>query len=125
MVALQLNVVGDVVGQIKDCLKTLDRECSNKNVISKVLHQLTRGKKNEKTLAVLMDDLDQAKINLGLVIQLANIGLTKSHEDSRILLADPGVIMQVDQVLVEVFGEGRGLQLAKIIEGRPPRGSFN
>ncbi|KAE9366657.1 hypothetical protein N431DRAFT_487196 [Stipitochalara longipes BDJ] len=121
-VTLQLKAVNDVASGIKDRLKTLNRECSDKNGVSKVWHQLARGRKDAKTLDDLMDDLDEEKSNLALVIQLANIGLTKSYEDSKVLLADPRVIMEVDQVLVGVFGEGRGLKIADLIKGRSPRG---
>jgi len=71
-----------------------------------------------------MDDLDQAKGNLGLILSVANIGLKKSTDDSRILLADPGVVKHADQVLVGILGEGKGLQLSKLIEGRPQRGTW-
>lgn len=124
-VTLQLKILSDVVCQIKDRLKALDKESSDKSAVSKALYQLTHGKADAKTLDDMMDDLDDAKSNLGLVIQLANIGLTKSCENSRILLADPKVITEVDKVLVGVFGEGKGLHLAELIRGRPPQGLFD
>jgi hypothetical protein len=80
------------------------------------------GKKNEKTLAGLMNDLDQAKANLGLILSVASIGVKTSTGDSRILLADPRVVKDADQALVRILGPGNGLQLSKLIEGRPKRG---
>jgi hypothetical protein len=118
----QLNSVCDIVRQVKDCLRSLERDFGRNHAIKEMLHQLLKGKKDARSLADLMNDLDDAKTNLGLVIQLANIGLVKSIENSRELLADPEIIMQADQVLIDVFGEGGGLQLAKLIKGRTPRG---
>ena len=80
------------------------------------------GKKNEKTLAGLMNDLDQAKANLGLILSVASISVKTSTDDSRLLLADPRVVKDADQVLVRILGPGNGLQLSKLIEGRPKRG---
>jgi len=122
-VTLQLETMCDVVSQIKKFLQTLSNE-KGKNTATKVWNQLVHGKKNEKTLSGLMDDLDQAKGNLGLILSVANIGLKKSTDDSRILLADPGVVKHADQVLVGILGEGKGLQLSKLIEGRPQRGTW-
>jgi hypothetical protein len=123
-VTLQLKTLSDVACQIKHRLRALDRACSDKNAVSKVFHQLTHGKTDAKTLDDMMDDLDEAKSNLALVIQLANIGLAKSYENSRILLADPKAIPEVVEVLVGVFGEGKGLHIAELIKG-PPRRLFD
>jgi uncharacterized protein YjgD (DUF1641 family) len=122
-VTLQLKAISEVVSKIKICLKTLSDE-TDKGGVSKVWHQLAHGKKDEKTLAGLMKDLDEAKSNLGLILSVANIGLVKSHEDSHILLADPRLVKHVDRVLVRMLGEGKGSQLWKLIEGRQPQGKI-
>lgn len=120
---LQLDAMCEVVSQIKKFLQTLSNE-RDKGTPTKVWNQLVHAKRNEKTLSGLMDDLDQAKTNLGLILSVANVGVKKSTDDSRILLADPRVVKQADQVLVGIFGEGQGLQLSKLIEGRPQRGKW-
>lgn len=120
-VTLQLESVCEVVSQIKKFLQSLSSE-EEKGTASKVWNQLVHGKKNEKTLAGLMNDLDQAKANLGLILSVASIGVKTSTDDSRILLADPRVVKDADQVLVRILGPGNGLQLSNLIEGRPKRG---
>jgi len=120
-VTLQLESVCEVVSQIKKFLQSLSSE-EEKGTASKVWNQLVHGKKNEKTLAGLMNDLDQAKANLGLILSVASISVKTSTDDSRLLLADPRVVKDADQVLVRILGPGNGLQLSKLIEGRPKRG---
>jgi hypothetical protein len=121
---MQLKSSTELVRRITDFLKKLNRESKNQSSMSRVWNQLVNGTEDGKILNELMQDLEQEKTTLGLVLQLANIGLSKSTEDSRIVLADPEVISHVDQLLVEVFGEGKGLKIANLVKERPLRGEF-
>ncbi|KAG5796694.1 hypothetical protein H9Q69_004269 [Fusarium xylarioides] len=120
-VTLQLNSMKDVITSINSCLKTMEDNASNPSTIQRTWHQFSHGKANEKTLSDHMTDLDDAKSNLSLVIQLAAVGLVASKDNTRVLIADTRVIERTNKALVDVFGEEGGLQLAKLIQDRQPQ----
>lgn len=61
-----------------------------------------------------MTDLDRAKADLSLRVQLANVGLTRIVHDT--VLANVEVINRVDRLLAEVFKESHSLKLASLLK---------
>lgn len=76
-----------------------------------------RGSHDEKVIADRINELCRAKSSLTLRIQVANVGLTRNVGDT--VVANTAAIHQVDVLLQEVFGEGRGLKLAEFLRNRP------
>ena len=103
------------------CLRELDP--GNKGMVRQLAHQLVHGTKDEETLADIMKDLDRAKANLSLRVQLANVGLTRMVHDT--VLANVEVINRIDRLLAEVFRESHGLKLAGLLKDKIPQGSCN
>lgn len=110
-----------IAGKLVSCLQSLDP--AGKSSARQLLHQLAHGSKDEKTLADIMNDLGRAKSNLSLHLQVANVGLTRSVENT--IVADAEVIRRIDRLLQQVFGEGRGLQIAELLKDRPRDGMSN
>jgi hypothetical protein len=117
-VAAELVKLREIEKKLVECLKTLDP--GGKGPIRKLAHQLVHGSKDEKTLADIMDELAHAKSDLSVRIQVANVGLTRTVEDT--IVANAAAIDRIDQLLVPVFGEGRGLKIAQLLKDRSPQG---
>jgi hypothetical protein len=114
----KLHAVG---AKLVRCLRELDP--GNKGRVRQLAHQLVRGTKDEETLADIMKDLDRAKANLSLRVQLANVGLTRMVHDT--VLANVEVINRIDRLLAVVFRESHGLKLSGLLKDRIPQGSCN
>jgi hypothetical protein len=82
--------------------------------------QLTRGSKDEKALASIMDEFGHAKTNLIVHIQVAGVGLMRTIGDK--VVANATVVNRVDSLLQQKIGEGQGLKVAELIKNRFPRG---
>lgn len=120
-IASQLARIKALTGRLIDYLKAIDP--NTKSSMRQLTHQLVRGSKNEKTLANIMDELGHEKSSLSLYIQVANVGLTRTVEDTT--TANAEVVNQINLVLQQVFGEGRDLELAELLKNRPARGISN
>jgi ATP phosphoribosyltransferase regulatory subunit HisZ len=120
-VASELTKLCTVGTKLMKCLKELDP--GDKGIVRQLAHQLVHGTKEEETLADIMADLDRAKADLSLRVQLANVGLTRMVHDT--VLANIEVINRIDRLLAEVLGEGHGLKLAGLLEDMHPQGSCN
>lgn len=92
-------------------------------MVRQLAHQLVHGTKDEETLADIMIDLDRAKANLSLRVQLANVGLTRMVHDT--VLANIEVINRIDRLLAMVFRKSHGLKLASLLKDKIPQGSCN
>jgi hypothetical protein len=126
--ALQTAVVNSELTRLHNvgvklvrCLRELDP--GNKGMVRQLAHQLVHGTKDEETLADIMKDLDRAKANLSLRVQLANVGLTRMVHDT--VLANVEVINRIDRLLTVAFGESHGLKLAGLLKDNIPQGSCN
>ena len=103
------------------CLRELDPR--DKGMVRQLAHQFVHGTKEEETLADIMANLDRAKADLSLRVQLANVGLTRMVHNT--VLANVEVINRIDRMLAEVLGESHGLKLAGLIENMHLQGSCN
>lgn len=119
-VASQLAIIEGLARTLRDCLQTLDPGA--KGPLHQFAHQLVQGSKDEKALTVIMNKLARARSELGLHIQVANVGLTRIFGDK--LVANTEVVRRVNFVLQQVFGEGRGLKIAMLLKNRPAQGAF-
>ena len=117
----ELTKLRAVGAKLVKCLRELDP--GNKGMVRQLAHQLVHGTKEEETLADIMTDLDRAKVNLSLRVQLANVGLTRMVHDT--VLANVEVINRIDRLLAEVFRESHGLRLAGLLKDTIPQGSCN
>jgi hypothetical protein len=75
------------------------------------------------TLADIMNELSRAKSNLGLRLQVANVGLTRTVENT--ITANAEVVSRIDLLLQQEFGKGQGLKIAELLRDRSPRGMPN
>jgi hypothetical protein len=101
------------------CLEELDS--GKKGIVRQLAHQLVHGTKDEETLADIMRDLDRAKADLSLRVQLANVGLTRIVHDT--VLANFEVINRMDRLLAGVFRKNHGLKLAGLLKDMDIQGS--
>ncbi|KAH7356406.1 hypothetical protein BKA65DRAFT_592024 [Rhexocercosporidium sp. MPI-PUGE-AT-0058] len=121
VVALELEKVGAIGRKLVQYLRDLDP--GSKGQVRLIAHQLMHGTKEEGALALIMADLDRAKFNLSLRLQLANVGLTRMVHDT--VVANVQVVNRIDRLLAEVIGGTHGLKLAALIEdGQPPDHGF-
>jgi len=120
-VVIEVNKLQVIETELLQCLKKLNS--TSTGTIQQLAHQFAHGSKDEKTLADIMDDLDRAKSNICLCIQLANVGLTRTINNT--VLANAKVVNRIDNLLVRVIGEGRGLKIAGLLKYRTPQGSSN
>lgn len=121
VVISELTRVHAIGTRLAECLGELDP--GNKGKVRQLAHQLVHGTRDEETLADIMKDLDRAKANLGLLVQLANVGISRVIHDT--MLANVEVIHRIDRLLSVVLGEGHGLKLAGLLKDRASQGSYN
>lgn len=117
-VASELVELEAIGARLVACLQNL--EPGNKGPMRQVTHQLLHGSKDEQTLTDIMDELTRAKTNLSLRLKVANVGLTRTVENT--IVANTAVVERINNLLEQVFGEGRGLKIAEMLRSRPPRG---
>jgi hypothetical protein len=116
-VSSELTKLHDVGAKLVKCLGELDPR--NKGIVRQLAHQLVHGTKEEETLADIMTDLDRAKANLSLRVQLANVGLTRMVHDTVVVNVE--VIDRIDRLLAAVFRESHGLKLASLVKEAIPQ----
>jgi hypothetical protein len=112
VVIAELDKLYAVGVKLVRCLEELDS--GKKGIVRQLAHQLVHGTKDEETLADIMRDLDRAKADLSLRVQLANVGLTRIVHDT--VLANFEVINRMDRLLAGVFRKNHGLKLAGLLK---------
>jgi hypothetical protein len=117
-VTCELVNIEAIAKKLVSRLKTMDPE--QKGAMRQFVHQLAYGSKDEKALAGIMNELSRAKSSLGLRLQVANVGLTRTVENT--ITANAEVISRIDILLQQVFGEGQRLKIAELLKDRSPRG---
>ncbi|PVH75924.1 hypothetical protein DL98DRAFT_643329 [Cadophora sp. DSE1049] len=81
---------------------------------------MTKGGTDEKDLNEALSQLDRAKGELGLRIQLANVGVTRSLRDG--MVATMPVIQRTNANVTRVLGAG--LPIAKLLEDSTPKSRY-
>jgi hypothetical protein len=119
VVIAELDKLYAVGVKLVRCLEELDS--GKKGIVRQLAHQLVHGTKDEETLADIMRDLDRAKADLSLRVQLANVGLTRIVHDT--VLANFEVINRMDRLLAGVFRKNHGLKLAGLLKDMDIQGS--
>lgn len=117
VVGLELDKVGAVGKKLVQCLRDIDP--GTKGKVRQIGHQLLYGTKEEETLSDILVDLDRAKFNLSLRLQLATVGLTRIVHDT--VDANVEVVNRIDRLLSEVIGKTHGLKLANLIPEAYPQ----
>lgn len=117
-VSSELISMKAIGSKLVDYLQVL--EPGDKGSVHQLAHQLVHGSKDEKNLAEIVDQLTRGKINLSLCIQVANVGLTRTAENA--IVANTAIITRVNDMLQQVFGEGRGLKIAELLKHRSVQG---
>jgi len=120
VVIAELDKLYTVGVKLVRCLEELDS--GKKGIVRLLAHQLVHGTKDEETLADIMRDLDRAKADLSLRVQLANVGLTRIVHDT--VLANFEVINRMDRLLAGVFRKSHGLKLAGLLKDMDIQGSY-
>ena len=120
VVITELDKLYAVGVKLVRCLEELDS--GKKGIVRQLTHQLMHGGKDEETLANIMRDLDRAKGDLSIRVQLANVGLTRMVHDT--VLANFDVINRMDSLLAGVFGKSHGLKLAGLLKDMDIKGGY-
>ena len=118
-VASELLRLKKVQSKLVSVLNDLDPR--PKGAVKQYTHQLLHGSADEEKLRKTMDELCRVKTSLLLHIQVANVGVMRNMEKQ--LVANTEVIQQIDEFLTEQLGEGKGLKIARVLQGRRPSGT--
>lgn len=118
-VGVELAKLKAVEDKVVIYLKEIDP--GTKGSVHRLAHQLIHGSEEEKKLAKLMNILSQAKFDLFFRIQVATVGVIREVGD--VVIANAEIIKRIDGCLVELFGEGKGLKIAKLLKDGSPQGT--
>lgn len=114
-VASEVGRIRNIAAELVTFLTSIDP--GSKTTAQQIMHQFTHGSRDERTLLDVMQKLNSAKRDLSLRIQIALVGVAKTVENK--LVANTLVVEQIDNLLKDVFGDGRGLKLAELIKQKP------
>lgn len=119
--ALKTPKVGDALirlGSTGESLrKHLAKMATTKGPVQDFVRQLVSGQEAQDKLESIMGDLVSAKLNLGLCIQLSNVGLTRGVGEA--LQVNITAVEAIRKLLNEKLGPAHGLKIAQLLEGRP------
>ncbi|KAL8371662.1 hypothetical protein RB595_001453 [Gaeumannomyces hyphopodioides] len=90
---------------------------SAKGPVQGFVRQLVSGKGDNEKLNSIMKDIGSAKQDLGMYIQLANVGLTRAVGET--LRVNTVAVEAVNKLLAESLGSVYSLKIGQVIEGRP------
>ncbi|KAL6822740.1 hypothetical protein J3E69DRAFT_337773 [Trichoderma sp. SZMC 28015] len=79
--------------------------------------QLVSGKEEQEKLDSIMRDLGYSKHDLGMYIQLVNVGLTRAAGET--VKVNTIAVDAVNKLLTEKLGSEYSLRIADLVEGRP------
>lgn len=79
--------------------------------------QLIAGRRNQEALEAIMRDMARIKLDLGVHIQLANVGLTRGVEEKT--LVSVAAVDSINRQLREKLGLNHELRISRLIKGRP------
>ncbi|KLU84063.1 hypothetical protein MAPG_03108 [Magnaporthiopsis poae ATCC 64411] len=92
-------------------------KASAKGPVRGFVNQLVSGKSDQEKLGSIMRDVGNAKQDLGMYIQLANVGLTRAVGDT--IRVNTMAVEAVNKQLAETLGPVYSLKIGQMIEGRP------
>ncbi|KAH6849628.1 hypothetical protein B0I37DRAFT_369468 [Chaetomium sp. MPI-CAGE-AT-0009] len=95
----------------------LSKVASTKGRVHGFVRQLVSGRQDQEKLEEIMGELGNAKQDLSLGIQLANVGLTRAVGET--LQVNAAAVDTVNKLLTERLGPTYTLRMARLIEGRP------
>ncbi|KAJ5390782.1 uncharacterized protein N7496_001850 [Penicillium cataractarum] len=115
--ALQTSGAVAMVRRVENLGQGLKRHLMSmgqpKSALRQFGHQLISGSEDEAQLASFMVRLGRAKQDLILQIQVANVGLAKSINNT--LLVEMATVNKLHALLQETLGEGKGLKIAEFL----------
>lgn len=92
----------------------------------RVVYQFMSGPEDLESTKTMVAELTTLKATLTLHIQMAHVGLVVEHEkrnnsgDTHIL--NNIILQEVNQVVEQRLGKGRGLKIAEVLQGKEPDG---
>jgi len=100
----------------------LEKMAAPRGRIRGFIWQLTAGRRNQEALENVMEEMVHIKLDLGVHIQLANVGLTRGVEQK--ILVSVAAVEAVNRQLQEKLGPSHKLRISQLIEGRPRNGEI-
>lgn len=98
----------------------LTKVANTKGRVHGFVRQLISGRQDQEKLEGIMGELGNAKQDLSLGIQLANVGLTRAVGET--LQVNAAAVDTVNKLLIEKLGPTHALRMAQLIDGRPRNG---
>ncbi|KAH6839486.1 hypothetical protein B0I37DRAFT_386566 [Chaetomium sp. MPI-CAGE-AT-0009] len=95
----------------------LEKMAAPKGRVQGFIWQLRAGRRHQEALEATMKELAHVKLDLGLHIQLANVGLTRGVQEK--ILVSVAAVDAVNRQLQEKLGSSHQLRISRLIEGRP------
>lgn len=112
-VSSELQSMNGIAQRLKDALTTISRE---RGAARQLLRQFARGKRDKDMLSEIMDDMNRSTNALTLFISIAHVGVSRATGAG--LVADREIIGRIDESLQELLGIGRGLKIARLLDGQ-------
>ena len=121
---LKTPSVGGAINRLDSVGKTLldhlIKISATKGPVQDFVHQLVSGKKGEDKLESIMKDLLNAKMNLSIQIQVANVGLIQ--DVGQAVQVNIKAVKEMNKMLIETLGSGHVLRISQLLEGKSPNG---
>ncbi len=122
--ALKTPNVGATIAKLAAVGETLCSHlaelASARGPIRDFVKQLLSGERDQEKLESIMGDLGNAKQDLGMYIQLANVGLTRAVDET--VQVNTAAVDAMNKLLHEKLGSVYTLRITQLIEGRPRNG---
>jgi hypothetical protein len=92
----------------------------------RVVYQFMSGPEDFESTMTMVAELTTLKATLTLHIQMAHVGLVVEHEKRNnsggTHILDNIILQEVNQVVEQRLGKGRGLKIAEVLQGKKPDG---
>lgn len=110
-----LTRLGDVCQHLDSHLRKMD---VRRGRFRGIMVQLVWGQRNQDTLEQILVELERTKRDLGMYIQLANVGLTRGVGEA--VVVSVAAVKAVNKQLQMQLGSTHSLRIAKLLAGRTP-----
>ncbi|CAG7930862.1 unnamed protein product [Penicillium olsonii] len=114
-VVSELVKIKDLSQELLTLLKRLDP--GDKSLPRQIAHQLSSGSKDEAALESILKQINTAKTNLLIHIQVAGVGLSRDGQNN--IVANTAEISKLDQTIKTLLGDEWGLKIASLIQHKP------